>query len=159
MAFRTPTPRLLVIPTLVLLLAACAPSVEGAGADGDLSLDIATPADRAEIAAPIEVQLDASVPLGEPETGNHHVHLYFDTDIGSEDYQLVYADSAVVERELSPGEHTIIASLRNADHSDAGPTSEITITVADDGGTGSDADEDAGGESAAPASDDGGFDY
>lgn len=85
---------------------------------------------------PFDIQLESNVPLGPPDTGNHHVHFYFDSDISSADYQLVYGDSAPVERELAAGEHTIIASLRNADHSDAGPSQEITVNVT--GGSGGD---------------------
>lgn len=120
---------------LALLLAACnAGTGADAGAGGDLTLSIATPADDDEVVAPIEIQLESSVPLGAPETGNHHVHLYFDTDISSAEYQMVYGDSAEVDRELTPGEHTLIASLRNADHSDAGPSHSISVMVTGEGG-------------------------
>ncbi|MGH2445952.1 MAG: hypothetical protein ACRDGD_07930 [Candidatus Limnocylindria bacterium] len=116
---------------VAILLTACAAG-SGAGAgDGDLALSIASPADGAEVSVPFDVQLDSSVPLGTPDTGNHHVHFYFDTDISSADYQLVYGETGEVTRELEPGEHTIIASLRNADHSDAGPSEEITVVVGD----------------------------
>ena len=118
--------------TLALVLAACSPAAD-AGAGDDLTLSIATPADGAEVSVPFDITVESNVEIGPPETGNHHVHFYFDTDISSPDYQLVYANSETVDRELAPGEHTIIASLRNADHSDAGPMQEITVTVAGDG--------------------------
>ncbi|MGH2445966.1 MAG: hypothetical protein ACRDGD_08000 [Candidatus Limnocylindria bacterium] len=118
---------------IAILLTACAAgSGSGAGDDdGDLALSIASPADGAEVSVPFDVQLDASVALGTPDTGNHHVHFYFDTDISSAEYEMVFDDAAQVARELAPGEHTIIASLRNADHSDAGPSQEITVVVGD----------------------------
>ncbi|MGH2418004.1 MAG: hypothetical protein ACRDFY_06695 [Candidatus Limnocylindria bacterium] len=82
---------------------------------------------------PFDITVESNVEIGPPESGNHHVHFYFDTDISSPEYQLVYDTSETVDRDLGSGEHTIIASLRNADHSDAGPMQEITLTVAGDG--------------------------
>jgi hypothetical protein len=120
LTFRAPI--LGVLATLVL--AACNP---GAGADPTLT--IVSPADGDELAMTFEIQVESNVPLGAPETGNHHVHFYFDTDISSPDYQIVYGSSATVEPDLTPGQHTIIVSLRNADHSDAGPSQEITVNV------------------------------
>ena len=64
----------LVIPLVVV---ACADAVGGDAED--LSISIASPADGATVSVPFDVQLDASVSIGEPETGNHHAHLYFDT--------------------------------------------------------------------------------
>src|SRR5207249_8143306 len=99
-----------------------------AGGGGD-TLSIASPADGANVSEPFTVKLDASVPLGDPSTGEDHVHLCFDgASCDSGGYQLVYADSAQVQG-LSPGQHTIEASLRHADHSAVGPTATITVTV------------------------------
>jgi hypothetical protein len=133
-----------------LILVACARVGSGAGAGGELTLSVVSPSDGAEVSIPFEVELESSVPLGDPETGDHHVHLYFDADTSSDDYDLVYDTTAEVTRELAPGDHTIIASLRNADHSDAGPSEEFTVTVAP--GTG-------GGDASTPPPDDGGYDY
>ena len=96
---------------------------------------------------------DSNVPLDDPSTGEHHVHLCLDgadCDVESE-YSLVYGDTFEIT-DLEPGEHTIEASLRNADHTDAGPSDEITVIVGG-GGTGSDPDTGSGGDN------DGGFDY
>jgi hypothetical protein len=88
----------------------------------------AAPSDGAQVTSPFEVQLDSSVPLGAPETGQHHVHLYYDTPTPTGDYELVYGNQTQVTA-LTPGTHTILASLRNANHSDAGPRALITLTV------------------------------
>jgi hypothetical protein len=77
---------------------------------------------------PFEVRLDSSVPLGSPDTGRQHVHLYYDTPTPDGAYDLVYGDHAQVAA-LPPGTHTILASLRNANHSDAGPRAMVTVTV------------------------------
>ena len=139
-----PFPFTLTARTLALALAfvvgACDAYAQGAGGGsgggGDLTLSIAAPAVGAEVSIPFEVTLESNVALGSPETGNHHVHLFFDTDVASSDYELVYGATVQVTRDLAPGEHTIIASLRNADHSDAGPSQTITIVVAGAGSGG-----------------------
>jgi hypothetical protein len=108
----------------------------GSNGGGDLTVSIAAPADGAEVSIPFEVTLESNVALGSPESGNHHVHLFFDTDTDSTDYEIVYGTTVQVSRELAPGEHTIIASLRNADHSDAGSSQTITFVVSGTGGGG-----------------------
>jgi hypothetical protein len=137
-----------IVALIGLVLVACTPGADAAG-DGDLTLGFVSPADGAEVSLPLEIELESSVPLGAPETGNHHAHLFFDTDTSSDDYEMVFGTTAEVSRQLAPGEHTITASLRNADHSDAGASQQITVTVvaADGGG------------STPPPPDDGGYDY
>jgi len=116
--------------TAVLLLGACGDAGDGggsaAGSSDQPSVRVEAPADGAKVTDPFTVSLSSSEPLGPTDTGEHHVHLYYD---GSDkDYDVVEADSFEVG-DLAPGEHTIVASLRNADHSDAGAEDEITVTV------------------------------
>jgi hypothetical protein len=122
----------LAVLALGLTAAACAPTSTSPGAPAaaaqTLTLSIAAPEDSAQVAAPFDVQLNSDVPLGAPETGEHHVHLYYDTPTPDGPYDLVYGDRAQVAS-LSPGTHTILASLRNANHSDAGPRAMITVNV------------------------------
>ena len=120
------------LSVLVLVAAACGGSA-GASSSGDLTLAISAPKDHAKVNQPFTVMLDASVPLGDPSTGEHHVHLCVDGQSCDTQYQLVYADSAQVDG-LTPGEHTIEASLRNADHSDTGVSASITVIVTGSGG-------------------------
>ncbi len=133
------------VAALSIVVAACSTGTKAAGGSGGDSISIASPASGAEVAIPFEVQLESNVPIGEPDTGNHHVHLYFDTGTDSGDYDIVYGTTAQVSRPLSPGTHTIIAALANADHSLAGPTQTITVTVTEGGAGG-------GGSSAPPPS-------
>jgi hypothetical protein len=103
-------------------------STASAGGDGD-TVSITSPADGAKVSEPFTLTLSSNQALGDPSTGDDHVHLCFDgasCDSGS--YQLVYSDTAQVDG-LSPGQHTIEASLRHADHSAVGPTATITVTV------------------------------
>jgi hypothetical protein len=139
----------------MLVVAACGSDDDGGGAaatadGGDgMSLSITTPDDGAELGVPFTVEFDSNVELGPTETGAHHVHLFWDGD--DSEYLVVEAD-AVEVTDAPEGEHTLNASLRNADHSPAGAETEITVNVgagaAGGGETGSDG-----------TSDDDAFDY
>jgi hypothetical protein len=97
---------------------------------------VASPANGAEVSVPFDVRLESNVPLGDPGTGNHHAHLYFDTGTDAADYDIVYGNSWQVTRSLAPGTHTIIAALANPDHSLAGPQTTFTVTVSGSGSSG-----------------------
>lgn len=114
---------------LGLVAAACS-SANASSGDGAMSISIASPKDGATVSEPFTLKLDASVAIDDPSTGEHHVHLCFD-GASCDDLAgtvISYTDSVQVST-LSPGTHTIEASLRNADHSDAGVSTQITITV------------------------------
>ena len=146
----------------VIAMVAAACSDAAGGNAGEQTIAIASPADGATVTIPFDVQLESSVPIGEPETGNHHAHLYFDTDTDAADYDIVYSTTWQVTRDLAPGEHTIIVALANPDHSLAGPTQEIHVTVSADGGSdggSGDGGAPAPASPAAPTSDPGGFPY
>lgn len=125
---------------IAILVAACsggsstaAPSngtsANGAVANADAPITITAPADGAQVSLPFQVQVASNEAIGTPETGDHHVHLYYDTDTSAADYDIVYGTSWQVTRPLAPGAHTIIAALANPDHSLAGPTTTIHVTV------------------------------
>jgi hypothetical protein len=122
---------------LTLVAAACGDGATASGGGSDLSVSIVAPADGASVSEPFTVKLDSSVSLGDPSTGEHHVHLCFDGASCDSEYTLVYGDSIPVT-DLPSGEHTIEASLRNADHSDAGAqTDSITVMITGSATTGS----------------------
>src|SRR5437763_2187142 len=62
---------------LALILAACGGGSSPSSGD-PASIRIAVPADGATVARRFTVKLDPSVSIGEPSTGRHHVHLYYD---------------------------------------------------------------------------------
>ncbi|HEY9412540.1 MAG TPA: hypothetical protein VIP77_23400 [Jiangellaceae bacterium] len=136
--------RLLVLPTLALalVLAACGGDDDTAtggsteGSDG-MTLSISSPDDGAEVDVPFTVEFDSSVPLGPTDSGEHHVHVFFDGD--DSEYQVVEGDSVEIT-DLPEGEHVVNASLRNADHSAAGVETEITVTVGQGGGGATESD-------------------
>lgn len=125
---------------VVLLLAACGESGGDAAAGEDgTTLEIVSPEDGAEIGLPFTVELESSEELGPPEDGVHHVHVYFDGN--DSEYEIVEAETWDVTTIQAPaGEHTLHASLRNADHSPAGVETEITVTVGQGGTDGGDDD-------------------
>src|SRR5262245_37006569 len=92
--------------SLSLLAAACSNgSTASAGGGGD-SLSISAPADGAKVGQSFTVTLSSNQALGDPSTGDDHVHLCFDgasCDSGS--YQIVYGDSAQVKG-LTPGQRS-----------------------------------------------------
>ena len=151
----------LALASVIAMVAAACSDAAGGNA-GEQTIAIASPADGATVTIPFDVQLESSVPIGEPATGNHHAHLYFDTDTDAADYDIVYTNTWQVTRDLAPGEHTIIVALANPDHSLAGPTQEIHVTVSADGGSdggSGDGGAPAPASPAAPTSDPGGFPY
>lgn len=118
---------------LALFAAACG-GAASAGGQNAPSVKIVSPANGARVSEPFTLRLTASAPLGDPSTGNDHVHIGFDGQSVDVERNLVFGQSCTVTN-LTPGRHTIEASLRNADHSATGATATITVTVV--GGTGS----------------------
>ena len=128
---------------LALVAAAC--SNAGASTGGDMTLKIASPSDGASVSEPFKVTFEAGVPLGQPTTGDNHVHLCFDGGSCDELSQsLIAYGNSVMVNDLSPGMHTIEASLRNADHSDTGVSATISVNVTGGGAAGSQAGSQAG---------------
>ncbi len=100
-----------------------------AGAGRGLSIAIDEPADGADVSGQFAVSMTPSVDVGEPETGLHHIHLYYDGATDEGDYDMVFGDSTTVTRLLEPGEHTIEAVIVNADHSLTDARTSITVNV------------------------------
>jgi hypothetical protein len=136
---------LVVVP--VLIAAACGDSSDGSsgtepagGAEpaspaAPLSLSIDAPADGAEVGGQFNVVMTPSVEVGPPDSGLHHVHLYYDGNTAEGAYDMVFGASATVTG-LDRGEHLIEAVIVNADHSPTDARAEITVNVADgEGGT------------------------
>jgi hypothetical protein len=135
----------------------------GGGGGGDMTVAIADPTDGAEVGRSFDLTVDSSVPLGETDTGRHHVHLYYDGNTAEGEYDIVYGTTATVDR-LDPGEHTIEAVIANPDHSTTDARDEITVTVgedagASDGGSGDGSGGDATTTTTEDTGDDPGYDY
>jgi hypothetical protein len=112
----------------------------GGGSAGGMTVSIVEPADGASVQMPFKVRVNSSVPLGTTKSGAHHVHLFFD---GNENkYEVVESDTVEVSSSsksaagLTPGQHVMNISLRNADHSAAGAETKINVQVGGAGDSG-----------------------
>jgi hypothetical protein len=118
---------------VAILGVACGSNSNNGAASGGTSFSITSPSNGAKVSEPFTVQVSTSAKLGPTSSGNDHYHLYFD---GSQANYAVCTSASCQVTNLSPGKHTIEASLRHADHSDAGPKDTITVTVGGGGGGG-----------------------
>jgi hypothetical protein len=127
----------LIAATVALAGVACGSDNGGSGsgtaAGGGASISITAPSNGAKVSEPFTVQVTSSENLGPTSSGDDHYHLYFD---GKQTNYAVCTSSACQVTGLSPGKHMIQASLRHADHSDAGPKDSISVVVSGKGGGG-----------------------
>ena len=138
-----PVRSIVAIAAIALATAACGSgSADSAGTSGGEEVTITSPADGADVTVPFMLKWDSTVPLGEPDTGKDHVHVYVDGK--TNDYTVVGGTEFQVKN-LPPGKHTVEISLQHADHSPVGPKSEISVTVGGSGGSESPSSEDSGG--------------
>lgn len=113
-------------------LAACTSTNGATGGDsGKMSVIVVEPASGATVSTPFTVKVDSSVPLGPSESGQHHVHIWFDDN--ESDYLIVESDTTQIT-DVPAGQHTMHVSLRNANHSPAGAEATMPITVRSGGG-------------------------
>jgi hypothetical protein len=128
--------RVMAVAAIGLLAAACGGDNDAATATGDdgTTLSITAPSDGAEVSVPFTVEIDSSEEIGATDTGLHHVHVYWDGDESA--FTLVETDSVEIT-DAPEGQHTLTASLHNADHTPAGVEVDITLTV----GEGSESDD------------------
>lgn len=101
----------------------------GDGGDGP-AVSVTRPDDGGTVGDTFDVEVDTDVPIGEPDSGRHHVHLYYDGNTQEGEYDVVYEPTFTVEG-LDAGEHTIEAVVANADHSLTDARDEVTVTVGD----------------------------
>jgi hypothetical protein len=119
------------VAVATLLAAAC-----GEDSDSDsepasseaLSVSIDEPDDGAEVGGQFTVRMTPNVEVGAPDTGLHHLHLYYDGDTDDGDFDMVFSDTTTVSG-LEPGEHVIEAVIVNSDHSPTDARAEITVNV------------------------------
>jgi hypothetical protein len=136
-----PVRQVAAIATIAIALAACgsgSDETSGASSGGE-KVTITSPSDGDNVDVPFMLKWDSTVPLGPPDSGKDHVHVYVDGK--TNDYTVVGGTEFQVKG-LSPGKHTVEISLQHADHSPVGPESEISVTV---GGGGSESPSTGGG--------------
>jgi hypothetical protein len=113
----------------IALLAAACSSDSGSASTGGASPTVAitSPSDGAAVDRSFDVDLAVNFPIGPPDTGRDHVHLYYDGNRAEGQYGIAYQKSFTVTG-LSPGRHEIEAVVAHADHSTT-DTHSKTITV------------------------------
>ena len=134
-----------VVAVATLLAASCgedSDSSSSGGSEGtepaagaELSVSIDEPADGADVGAEFTVRMSPSVEVGNPDTGLHHLHLYYDGNTDDGEFDMVFGDTATVTG-LDPGEHVIEAVVVNPDHSPTDARAEIMVNVTEGGGAG-----------------------
>jgi hypothetical protein len=113
------------LAAIALLAAACGSGSDASASANDSSVTITSPTDGATVGRTFEVKMNLGFPIGAPDTGRKHVHLHFD---GSSKYDIAYQATQSVT--LSPGRHTIVAVVANADHSETSSKSRaVTVNV------------------------------
>ncbi|RZU76188.1 hypothetical protein EV384_4818 [Micromonospora kangleipakensis] len=116
---------------MLATLAACTGTNGATGGDsGKLSVIVAEPVSGATVSIPFTVKVDSSVPLGSSESGQHHVHIWFDDN--ETDYLIVESNTTQIT-DAPSGQHTMHVSLRNANHSPAGAEATTPITIGSGG--------------------------
>jgi hypothetical protein len=117
---------------MLATLAACTgPNGATGGDSGELSVLVVEPVSGTTVSTPFTVKVDSSVPLGPSESGQHHVHIWFDDN--ESDYLIVESSTTRIT-DAPSGQHTMHVSLRNANHSPAGAEATTPITVGGGGG-------------------------
>ena len=117
----------------VLAVAACGSAGANPSGGGGPKLTITSPSDGANVQLPINLTFTSSVPLGPPDSGMDHVHVFTDGHTG--DYTVVPTTASQI-KDLSPGRHTIGVTLQHADHSPAGASAQVTVVVSGSGSGG-----------------------
>ena len=117
---------------IALLAAACGGGDTATGGSSSPTVAIGSPADGATVGRSFDVKLDVNFPIGAPDTGRDHVHLY---DMPAGQYGIAYAKTFTVTG-LTP-RHEIEAVVAHADHSTTGAHSQpITVTVSNSAASG-----------------------
>jgi len=101
---------------LALVAAACSNgggTKTSAASGSSTPVTITSPAAGANVGESVTVKMDLGFPIGTPDTGRQHIHLHVD---GSSQYTIAYKATQTLH--LSPGQHTIVAVVANADHSE-----------------------------------------
>ena len=126
-------PKIAIGVAMLATLAACTGTNGATGGDsGKLSVIVVEPTSGATVSTPFTVKVDSSVPLGPSESGQHHVHIWFDDN--ESDYLIVESTTTQIT-DAPSGQHTMHVSLRNANHSPAGAEATTPITIGSGGGT------------------------
>jgi hypothetical protein len=93
-----------------------------------MRIRVVKPRDRASVPPTFTVRIRTNVAIGEPDTGRHHIHLYWDGERDDGRYDIVYAKT-FRKKGLAPGRHRLDAVIANADHSTTDAHQSLVVTV------------------------------
>jgi hypothetical protein len=131
------------VTALAATLAGCGSGSDATTGGSDAEqLSITSPDDGAAVKVPFELTWESAVPLGPPDSGKDHVHVFVD---GQENDYTVVGGNRFRVKALSPGTHDVQISLQRADHTPVGPEDSVEVTVTGRGAPTSPTDDDSGG--------------
>jgi hypothetical protein len=107
-------------------LALVAALTTGCNSEPEQTVAITSPAPGTAVDVPFQVTVEASVPLGSPTDGLHHVHIWFGDELES---YLVVEENVVQINYAPDGEHAMFVSLRKPDHSAAGAETSVQLVI------------------------------
>ena len=128
---------------MLVALAGCAGSSkaesDGQGSGGQQggsgAVTITAPKDGADVTAPVTVTFTTKTSIGPTDSGKDHVHVFLD---GKKDEYTVVTSSPYTIKNIPAGKHVINVTEQHADHSPAGPSTQITVNVTGGGSSGGD---------------------
>jgi hypothetical protein len=120
----------LLLPIAVLALT-FVPSAPARAAD---MIHVTSPRRGAVVPRAFTVRIATNVAIGPPDTGRHHIHLYWDGQRAEGRYDIVYKKT-FRKTGLAPGVHRLDAVIANADHSTTSTHEKLTVTVTNDAAT------------------------
>jgi hypothetical protein len=111
----------------VTMPAACTQEVAGSSR---ATLAVSEPGTSSSVSVPFTLKVVTNVRLGDPSSGDYHVHVYFDDHVN--EYIVMTSPSTQVTK-APAGAHVMHLSLRNANHSAAGVETSIALTIGSGG--------------------------
>jgi hypothetical protein len=106
-------------------------SIAAPASAADMTIHVKSPTEGAVVPPTFEVRLRTNTAIGEPDTGRHHIHLYWDGKRDEGEYDIVYKKH-FKKKGLEPGAHTLDAVIANADHSTTDAHEIVHVTVSND---------------------------
>jgi hypothetical protein len=116
------------LTAILALLAATTPAActQEVTSSAKPTLAVSEPGTSAAVSVPFTVKVSTNVRLGTPESGDYHVHIYFDDNVNQ--YIVMTSDTAQITS-APAGVHMLHLSLRHANHSAAGVETAIQVTI------------------------------
>lgn len=106
----------------------------------DISLEVLAPTTGDVLSVPFEVTVEVSVPIGPPESEDHHVHVWFGI---AQDDPIFLFETTMAVTEAPEGDQTMWVQVHTAEHEPVGEEVAVELTI--EGGSGAGADDDDGG--------------